>query len=106
MAHACSFTNDYLASSRISELGGSTVGLGVVVEIFVGNGCSFQVELGKDFGNEASVDHIPEEAVTLNIRNGVLLDIPEELFGHNSGKDLLMRLHFFLLFLLEGLDIF
>lgn len=50
---------------------GCTVGFVVVVDVLVGDGCSFRVELRQDLRDEAGVDGVPEETVAFDVGKSV-----------------------------------
>lgn len=83
-----------------------TVGFFEVVGILLRDRCGLGVELGQHFSDQASFNSVSEKSISLDIGNGVVLDVPEELFGDDPREDLLMSLHLLLLLLLEELDVF
>lgn len=71
----------------------------------MGNRCGFGVELGQDFGDEATLNGVSEESISLNKGKRVVFDVPQELLGNDPCEDLLVSLHLFILLLFEELDV-
>lgn len=78
----------------------------MVVDVLVGDGCSFHVEFRKDFRDETGIDGVSKETIAFDVGKGIWLYVSQELFGYYSREDFPVGFHLLLLVFLEVLDVF
>ena len=68
--------------------------------------CRTFIKQTRDIVHNFNVKRIPEESISLDNVQSILLKIFEEIFGQHSGKQSFVSLDFFVLFLSEFLYFF